>query len=116
MARKYGISVVSLFPWSWGLGGPQRGLHIAIEAGYDGIQYVPMWGWGSNLGLGRYVISYEDAWNYGPVWQVLMRHLGLRSNAPTLLDLLYLLLRFGLPVSYCFHLLLILDFFPALGP
>lgn len=86
--RRYGVSAVSMFPYSWGPGGPLRAKRMAFEAGYSGIQAMPLRGW-MNTPLKHWegsVLSFEDAWNYGPVWQIPLRHLGLKSDGPTLMD------------------------------
>jgi len=73
MTRKYGISVVSLFPWSWGPGGLQRAVSLAKVAGYDGVQALPLRGWDFS-DLGRYsasILAYEDAWNNGSLWRAI---------------------------------------------
>jgi len=86
MYRKFGINIVSLFPWSWGKGGPQRCMSMATQAGFNGIQYLPMRGWGKVNGFEPKIISFEDAWNWGPWWKVPRRLIGLDEDAPRLLD------------------------------
>jgi len=88
--RKYGLNTVSLWPWSLGSFGPFRSIEMASKAGFDGIQALPMrlWDYRFKGDWARYVISYEDAWNYGPLWKALLREIGLMGEpAPTLLDL-----------------------------
>ena len=90
LTRKYGVSVVSLFPWSWGPGGLQRAVSLAGQAGYDGVQALPLRGWDFST-LNQYadrILAYEDAWNSGPLWRAIGRHLRLVDprRAPTLLD------------------------------
>lgn len=91
MSRKYGISAVSFFPWCLGPGGHCRTIEMALAAGFNGIQALPLRGWDlEELGnLSDYVISVENAWNYGPIWQVPLRHLGIMPNAPTLKNLIF---------------------------
>lgn len=89
MTRQFGVSVVSLWPWSIGPKGPERAIKMAKEAGFDGIQALPMkfWSYKRIRGWEKDVISWEDAWNYGPLWQVPLRHLGvLEDPAPTAVD------------------------------
>lgn len=90
--RKYGVNVVSLLPWSLGSRGPERSIEIAIKAGFDGIQALPMHGWNYEniVGWSKDVISYEDAWAYGTFWQALLRQLGfLDFPAPLFQDLIF---------------------------
>ncbi len=87
--RIYGINVVSMFPWSLGTKGQVRSVEFARNAGFDGIQVLPMRGWSyEDIQLWEpYVISFEDAWNYGSLEKALLRMFGvLRDPAPTLLD------------------------------
>jgi hypothetical protein len=87
--RKYGINVVSLWPYSIGINGPERAIRLALEAGYDGIQGLPMKWWSyTNISMwGTNVISYEDAFMYGSLWQAVLRQLGfLTEPAPLLVD------------------------------
>lgn len=86
--RKYGVSVFSLFPWSLGPKGPERSVKMAREAGFDGVQALPMkwWSYERVDNWQKYVLAYEDAWNYGPLWQVPLRYLGIRPKGPTALD------------------------------
>jgi hypothetical protein len=64
---RYGISTISLWPYSLGPGGMARSIDMAREAGFFGIQAVAMKGWGdvkvSNLS--RFVLSYELPWSDG---------------------------------------------------
>jgi hypothetical protein len=86
--RRYGISVVSLWPWT--MRGPKFTVSMAQEAGFDGIQVLPMrlWKHSEREGWEDAVISWEDAWNYGPLWQAVLRTFGVSlEGAPTLLDL-----------------------------
>lgn len=86
--RQYGVSVVSLFPWSLGPGGPKKTVQMAKSAGYDGIQALPLRGWGGTplSAYETYVLAFEDAWNYGGFWEVPLRMLGVRPEGPTFLD------------------------------
>lgn len=87
--RLYGVNTVSMWPWSVGKKGPERSIRIAKKAGYDGIQALPMkdWGYENVNNWRKNVISFEDAWNTGPLWKALLRHLGLtKSQAPTIFD------------------------------
>lgn len=89
MTRQFGVSVVSLWPWSVGLYGPERSIKMAKQAGFDGIQALPMkfWSYKRIHQWEKDVISWENAWNYGPLWQVPLRLLGqMRDPAPTALD------------------------------
>lgn len=91
MKRPIGVSAVSFFPWCLGSGGPQRTIEMATKAGFSGIQALPIQGW-------RYenfqtwengVISYEDAWNFGSLWQATRRLAGQgKADDPSWLDLL----------------------------
>jgi len=87
--RVYGINVVTLFPWSLGPGGFQRSVALATAAGFNGLQVLPLRGWGSLDALdASKVISFEDAWNGGSFSRALFRSLRLLSDvaAPSLLD------------------------------
>lgn len=87
--RQLGVSVITLIPWSYGPGGFGRALRLAKRAGFDGLQVLPLRGWGL-LGYPKYwdngVISWEDAWNTGSFWEVPLRHLGRRPDGPLFLD------------------------------
>ena len=97
MRRKYGISTISLVPWSFGHKGFEKSLDIAEELGLDGIQALPMRGWTLEPSLyARYlddpwdklIISFEGAWNSGTVIQALKRRFGFgKEGYPTFLDL-----------------------------
>lgn len=86
--RQYGVSVVSLFPWSLGPKGPEKSVDMALEVGFDGIQVLPLKGWSYKRvrDWEKHVLAYENAWNYGHLWQVPLRHLGVRPKGPTILD------------------------------
>lgn len=89
MTRKFGVNVVSLWPWSLGPRGPERAIKMAKEAGFDGVQALPMkfWSYKRIKQWEKDVISWEDAWNCGPLWKVPLRHLGfLDAPAPTVVD------------------------------
>ena len=95
--RKYGISTISLTPWSLGPKGFEKSLDIAEELGLDGIQALPMRGWPSEPSLyarhldepwDKLIISFGDAWNSGTVTQALKRRFGFgKEGYPTFLDL-----------------------------
>lgn len=62
---RIGVSIISLYPWSIGLGGPERALRIAKRAGLDGLQLLPLRGLRkSDLKKlpPNSVISYEGDW------------------------------------------------------
>lgn len=82
--RKYGISTISLWPLSLGLGGFDRSIKIAKKAGFDGIQTLPMKWWPYKKARRGHkdVISFENAWNYGPLWKALLRKFGFLDEAP----------------------------------
>lgn len=64
--RILGINAASLLPWSLGPWGATLSLYIARAAGYDGLQILPLKGWGINCSIPqKNVISYEYAWNTG---------------------------------------------------
>ena len=67
MKREYGVNVLSLYPWSSGKGGIGRAVSMALDAGYDGVQALPLRGWGGReYGiLGSFVISYEGSFANG---------------------------------------------------
>jgi hypothetical protein len=97
--RKYGITAVSLWPWSLGSRGPERSIKMAMDAGYDGIQAIPIKGWSYEKvdDWGKYVISFEDAWNTGPLWKAILREIGLmKEPAPRMVDWLL----FGKVLTY----------------
>ena len=98
MARIYGLNVVSLWPYCLGPRGPERSIKLAASAGFDGIQALPMKGW-SYKGVREWedrVISFEDAFMYGPLWQAVLRQVGILDEpAPLLVDWLL----FGRKVS-----------------
>jgi hypothetical protein len=76
-SRVIGINVISLFPHSAGKEGPQNAINIAHKAEFAGIQASPLRGWwyGEMHKWHKYVISYEDAFNFGSLWQALFRNL-----------------------------------------
>ncbi len=90
MNRKYGVSTVSFAPWSLGPGAPLRTVRMARDAGYDGIQFLPLRGWGDTplRHWEKDVLAFEDAWNYGTWGEALLRHIDKRRTGPTLLDLI----------------------------
>ena len=89
--RKYGVNVVSLYPWCLGPNARERTIKLAYRAGFNGIQALPLRGWDlANVKKWeRWVISYEDAWNFGPLWKMPLRHLGILPTAPTWWDALF---------------------------
>lgn len=98
MGRKYGISTVSLVPYSLGRDGFKNSLDIAISSlGLSGIQALPMRGWSNDkyhyaryLGdpLDQIILSFEGSWNSGTIFQALKRRFGSkREGYPTFLDL-----------------------------
>lgn len=108
MGRKYGISTISLVPYSFGTEGFKNSLDIAIiDLGLSGIQALPMRGWSNDryhysryLGdpLDKIILSFEGPWNSGSVWQAFARTLGSKKEGyPTFLDL-YLFGRNPMPV------------------
>jgi len=67
MKRKYGVNVLSLWPWSSGKDGVERAVGMALDAGFDGVQALPLRGWGGckYKSFGQFVISYEDSFANG---------------------------------------------------
>jgi len=65
MARKFGVSVISMLPYSLGPNGLGRSIEIAVNAGMDGVQALPLYGWNPNLFPEKGVISIEEAWGQG---------------------------------------------------
>jgi hypothetical protein len=62
---------------------------MAKAAGFNGIQALPMkfWDYTKVDSWKAGVISYEDAFMYGPLWKALFRQFGIvREPAPTLID------------------------------
>jgi len=88
MNRKIGVSVISMFPWSLGKNGLARSVMMAHEAGFQGLQILPMRGWDhftfSGV-LGEQIISFELAWNCGSFWKAILRHLHLAGEENPLL-------------------------------
>jgi len=74
--RIFGVNIATLFPWSWGPWGFHASLALALSAGFDGLQILPMRGWG-NICLTeeekQRVIAMEDAWNGGKLRYALWR-------------------------------------------
>ena len=98
MRRVYGLNVVSLWPYCLGLRGPEVAIEMADTAGFEGIQVLPMKGW-SYKNIRKWesrVISFEDAFMYGPLWKAVLRQLGILGEpAPLIVDWLL----FGRKVS-----------------
>jgi hypothetical protein len=65
MARKFGVSVISMLPYSLGPNGLGRSVEIAVNAGMDGVQALPLYGWNPKLFPERGVLSIEEAWGQG---------------------------------------------------
>lgn len=65
MARKFGVSVISMLPYSLGPNGLGRSIEIAKSAGMDGVQALPLYGWNPNLFPEKGVLSIEEAWGLG---------------------------------------------------
>ena len=65
MARKFGVSVISILPYSLGPNGLGRSIEIAKCAGLDGVQALPLYGWNPKLFPEKGVISIEQAWDLG---------------------------------------------------
>ena len=89
MGRVYGLNVISLWPYCLRSTGPERSIKMAQSAGYDGIQALPMkfWSYKRIKEWEKDVISFEDAFGFGPLWKALLRQLGLIGEpAPLLLD------------------------------
>jgi hypothetical protein len=90
MSRKIGINVVSMVPFSLGRGGLARALGIASEAGFDGLQLLPLRFWNAFTFfdiLKEKIISFELAWNCGSIWGAILRHSHLTGEEnPTLKD------------------------------
>lgn len=64
MSRSIGVSVLSLFPRSWGNDGVFRTLDLTDDLGI-GLQLVPLWGWTRHtleIIPKESVLSYEGAW------------------------------------------------------
>lgn len=79
------VSVITLLPWSFGPGGPQRALKLALKYGCDGIQVVPLLGWRKKdiEEIPSYrVVSYEGAWNKGTVRSAIAR--AIKGDIPAL--------------------------------
>lgn len=87
--RRWGINIASLFPWSFGPGGPRRAWAIAQQAGFDGLQIMPMHGWDrpEEEVPSESVLSFEGAWNIGPLYRAMLRAIGwLDHPDPTIKD------------------------------
>lgn len=86
-----GISVICAIPWSLGEHGLGRSLDLANEAGFDGLQILPMRGWSGLTFLElltipkRRVLSFESAWNCGTFFEAIMRHLHIAGESNPLL-------------------------------
>jgi len=77
--RRFDVSVASLVPWSLGSGGPVRAYQMAVDAGFNGLQLLPLRGWSMDSVRrlpNRGVIAWEGAWNYGSLWKVVQRVTG----------------------------------------
>ncbi len=87
--RLYGLNVASLWPWSLGTYGPEKSIEMAKAAGFNGIHALPMkfWNYDRFKKWEKHVISYQDAYMYGPFWQTILRHLHIMGEpAPTIFD------------------------------
>lgn len=90
MIRRIGVNVVTLLPFSLGKFGLGRASLLAYEAGFDGLQIMPLRDWGhitfSGISAKR-IISFELAWNCGSLFGAVLRHLHLAGeNKPRLRD------------------------------
>ena len=63
MTRKFGVSVISILPYSLGPNGLGRSIEIAKGIGLDGVQALPLYGWDPKLFPKKGVLSIEQAWN-----------------------------------------------------
>jgi len=76
MSRKIGVSIVCMVPWSLWQNGLGRAIIMAHDAGFDGLQILPMRGW-NQLTFPEIpkekIISCENAWNYGSFWGAVLR-------------------------------------------
>lgn len=89
MRRVYGLNVVSLWPYCLGPKGPEHSIKMAQSAGYAGIQALPMkfWSYKRVKEWENDVLSFEDAFGFGPLYKALLRQLGLIGEpAPLLVD------------------------------
>lgn len=86
--RTIGISQASLFPYSWGPGGLARAWALAKEAGFDGLQILPLRYCDRSSSIPQdAVLSIEGPWNSGSLWGALRRHMGRAGEEePLLLD------------------------------
>lgn len=94
--RKYGISTVSLVPFSLGKKGFEKSLDIVEKLGLNGIQALPMRGWpvdknyyASNLQepWDKMILSFEGAWNSGTIRERFSRTASeMKKGYPTFMD------------------------------
>ncbi|MFA6048061.1 MAG: hypothetical protein WCV59_05465 [Parcubacteria group bacterium] len=83
MNRKIGVSVVCMLPWSLGRNGLARATIMAHNAGFSGLQILPLRGWDPltfTEASPDQIISFELAWNCGSLCKAILRHLHLAGE------------------------------------
>jgi len=116
MSRKYGINVISLWPWVIGENGIDVAVRMASAANFDGLQVLPLRGW-THEKLVEYsypVISQEKSFNNGNIFECFVNTsksvLGITNaeGAPRMVDWVLFgknreLENLGGDVLYCVH-------------